>query len=191
LINGYGDSENWDSVPQKIRRYFDMKRKGGFTLVELLIVIMIIGILAGMVLLSMGPVLDSVRASNIISDTRTVLSAAHMFLVEEMETPKAANQARVIQLMNKNLVDNKKYSGLAFVTEGESEYVGLVLAADYNTTSIKKSLEKKAVDVGGVAANVSDGTASSVVKPNAATQTAFADQNAFLLPMRQTTPTTP
>ncbi len=54
-------------------------RKGGFTLVELLIVIMIIAILAGMMMLSMGSATDSAEAAKIINDLRA-LKAAAVFL---------------------------------------------------------------------------------------------------------------
>ena len=154
-----------------------MKRKGGFTLVELLIVIMIIGILAGMVLLSMGPVLDSVKASNIISDTRTVLSAAQMFLIEEMKTPEAADAAKLEGFMNKKL-DTKKYAAFAFVKmDNGAEYVGVELTGDYKGDGVKGSLKKKAADVGGVGAAKG---ATDVTNP-------YNNEDCFLLPLRQAT----
>ena len=155
-----------------------MKRKGGFTLVELLIVIMIIGILAGMVLLSMGPVLDSVRASNVISDTRTVLSAAHMFLVDGMEFPVAGtDDDALVKLMNKDVLkDGKKYDSIAYATVGEARYIGLELGDDYNTAGIKASLKKKAGDIGGVGATAQ--SANAITNP-------YTNQKFFLLPLNQ------
>ena len=58
------------------------RRSGGFTLVELLIVIMIIGILAGLVLLAMGEARDTATATRIVSDLRTLKAAATMYYVD-------------------------------------------------------------------------------------------------------------
>jgi general secretion pathway protein G len=62
-----------------------LQRRGarkGFTLVELLIVIIIIGILAGGMMLVAGGGRDAAEASKIISDLRTMKSAALMWMTE-------------------------------------------------------------------------------------------------------------
>jgi len=62
-----------------------LQRRGarkGFTLVELLIVIIIIGILAGAMMMVAGGGRDAAEASKIISDLRTLKSAALMYMTE-------------------------------------------------------------------------------------------------------------
>ena len=67
-----------------------LQRRGarkGFTLVELLIVIIIIGILAGAMMLVAGTSRDAAEASKIISDLRSVKSAALIWLTENPTIP--------------------------------------------------------------------------------------------------------
>ncbi len=67
-----------------------LKRKSkGFTLVELLIVVIIIGILAGMMMLSTGSATAKAEATKIVSDMRNLKAAAIMVYAEDMEWPTA------------------------------------------------------------------------------------------------------
>lgn len=61
----------------------DMKKRPAFTLVELLIVIIIIGILSGSMMLIAGSGTDKAEATRIVSDLRTIKSASLMYYSEE------------------------------------------------------------------------------------------------------------
>ena len=62
----------------------EMKRKG-FTLVELLIVIVVIGILSAMMMLSSTEAVTSAKVNNIVSNLRNLKTAALAFYVDNMD----------------------------------------------------------------------------------------------------------
>ena len=67
-----------------------IKRKG-FTLVELLIVIVVIGILSAMMMLSSTEAVTSARASNIVSNLRNFKTAALAYYVDNMDKATAGS----------------------------------------------------------------------------------------------------
>lgn len=61
--------------------------KKGFTLIELMIVVVIIGILAAIAIPKYQNVTTNAKAATIIGDTRVLLNAAQLYLTEKGEYP--------------------------------------------------------------------------------------------------------
>jgi len=61
-----------------MQKFMKKRKARGFTLIELLIVIIIIGILAGALLLAAGAGTDKATATKIVSDMRSIKTAAVM-----------------------------------------------------------------------------------------------------------------
>ena len=76
-----------------------MRKRSGFTLVELLIVIIIIGILAGAMLLVAGSGTDSAEATKVISDLRSMKSAALLYYADHTSNP-AVDTTNKVNLLN-------------------------------------------------------------------------------------------
>lgn len=66
----------------KISKARSARWRRAFTLVELLIVMIIIGILAGMMMVSSGAATDNARAARIINDIRAMKAAAVLYHAE-------------------------------------------------------------------------------------------------------------
>ena len=89
----------------------------GFTLVELLIVIVVIGILSAMMMLSSTEAVTSAKASNIVSNLRNLKTAALAFYTDSMDlittsTKNTEVKAQTIRYLNSgtSIPDIDKYS---------------------------------------------------------------------------------
>ena len=84
----------------------------GFTLVELLIVIVVIGILSAMMMLSSTEAVTSAKASNIVSNLRNLKTAALAYYVDNMDTLATADPdiEKVWEYMNNSKKSDGKYN---------------------------------------------------------------------------------
>jgi prepilin-type N-terminal cleavage/methylation domain-containing protein len=116
------------------------KRKG-FTLVELLIVIIIIGILAGSMLLSQMGGQDSAEAMAILSDLRVMKSGAMLFVLESGDfapTPGVNYAALLGKYMDHGRIINDPIR-YAFFSVGDKWWVGVKLKGKNRVNEILES----------------------------------------------------
>ena len=128
-------------------------RRGGFTLVELLIVIIIIAILAGMMMMSTGSATDRAEATKIVSDLRSMKSAALMYYVDYKEWPFSGVASgggwdkSIEKYMDRSL--DKRYEALWFRAnnpEHEKIYIGVKISEF--APRVQKILQEMRDDVG-------------------------------------------
>lgn len=76
-----------------MKRFLQKRKRKGFTLVELLIVIIIIGVLAGSMLLVMGAGKDKAEATKIVSGLRSLKAAGLLYYADNNAWPATTTLA--------------------------------------------------------------------------------------------------
>ena len=141
-------------MKKMIKKY---RKAKGFTLVELLIVIVIIGILAGMMMLSTGGATDSATATKIVSDMRNLKAASVMYFLDYGKWPKGIDVSLDKYLdvpLSKRKADGVDKGGYELVsaTTGEtSADAGLWVTfenANVMTSGVRTKLQNMAESVG-------------------------------------------
>ena len=130
------------------------KFRKGFTLVELLIVITIIGMLSSMMMIASGEAENSARATKIIEGFRSLSGAMLMFYNEDPTSADKIKTANVIIEGTKKYIKNKdafgdaaKQQGTYYIeVQGDTWWLNYTLAN--SSGQINDLIVKKAKDFG-------------------------------------------
>ena len=125
------------------------KRKG-FTLVELLIVIIIVGILASAMLMLTGTAEDKARATSILSDMRSMKSAMVVFKLEKGLWPELPGDEEEV----KRLFGGASLDGFDLVSSGD-EYAYVKYDLRERSSGVRRKLALMADSSGLLAAGSS------------------------------------
>lgn len=124
------------------------KRKG-FTLVELLIVIVVIGILSAMMMLSSTEAVSSARASAIISDLRNWKTAALAYYVDHMDSIDKKPDTQVASKDVAKYLSNTPAKGYSIEVENNTyKWFAKYDGADVHDSNIINKLNARRSSVG-------------------------------------------
>ena len=155
---------------------FAKTRREAFTLVELLVVGIIVGLIAGMLLLSAGTAADSAKAVRVISEVKTMRSVALLYKADHGDWPvwvHVEGTGYTALFSTSGLPSD--YSDL--ITMGDGYCIGAMKGADgaafavayVNDLSagVREVLEKKSLDA-GLCGEMLSGAMTSTVQEIAA-----------------------
>ena len=124
----------------------------GFTLVELLIVIVIIGILSSSMMLSSGAATDMAEASNIVSDLYGLKTACLLFLLDSMDEVVGPEFFPNITMLARYIDNSARFREGGSYTIGVGGdgrwYVGFNLETANKSDGVAKRLAGRARSVG-------------------------------------------
>ncbi|MEG1824083.1 MAG: prepilin-type N-terminal cleavage/methylation domain-containing protein [Cloacibacillus sp.] len=151
-----------------MQKIIKKNRKKGFTLVELLIVIIIIGILAGMMMLSTGAATDKAEATKILSNMRNI-KAATIMMYSDNDNKWPSDDIKAIgdtidttpNSIEKYL-DSKPTGATYSVTFPKADTTGI--KATIKAEKIDKNIAEKLTGLESSGVTVSDTTASMNIK---------------------------
>ena len=138
----------------------------GFTLVELLIVIVVIGILSAMMMLSSTEAVTSAKAADIISDLRNLKTAALAYYADNLDEVEAgvdittdAVRKKIVKYMGAEVPSQYKF------TKGLNINSEWYVTCDFSDDKVAAKLDSRKTTVGLTDKAVSSDT-STITKYN-------------------------
>lgn len=127
-------------VVNNYSKKFYSKRKG-FTLVEVLIVIIIIGILSGLLMLAVESGQDKARATKIVMNLKSVKTAAVFAYFKNKAWPSAGEISSLDEYLDRSLSSSGSYD-ISIVSSDEKDYyyVGYINDSEL-TDGVKAKLQ--------------------------------------------------